>query len=158
MKLLFICTHNRCRSILAEAIANHVGNGRIQAFSAGSSPQQHVHPLSIHYLAERGMDVSGLNSQSWDDYANLDPDAILTLCDRAAAETCPIWFTSSVQVHWGLADPSSGQLSDDERGDKFSKTMTILERRIKTLMQDGNLTLRGEGLKQRLQSIAEQIH
>ena len=111
MKLLFICTHNRCRSILAEAITNHVSDGRIVAVSAGSAPQGEVHPMSLKYLDEHGVSLEGLSSQSWDDYENFSPDAILTLCDSAAQESCPVWFDHSVQVHWGLSDPSSKLMS-----------------------------------------------
>jgi len=158
MKLLFICTHNRCRSILAEAVTNHIGAGRIKAFSAGSSPQHQVHPLSLHFLDQNGIDTQGLSSQSWDEFSELNPDAILTLCDNAASETCPVWFDSSVQVHWGLSDPSGGELPDGERAERFEATINVLERRIRALMQENNLSLRGQALEQKLHDIACQIH
>ncbi len=157
MKLLFICTHNRCRSILAEAVANHVGDGQIQAFSAGSSPQTQVHPLSLHFLTEKGIDIEGLNSQSWNDFSDLNPDAILTLCDSAAAEVCPVWFDDSVQVHWGLSDPSGGDVAEHERDQHFTNTIEVLEQRIQALMSEDNLGLRGAALQAKLTDIAEQI-
>lgn len=158
MKLLFICTHNRCRSILAEAVANHISNGRIAAFSAGSSPQSEVHPLSIQFLRRRGIETDGLSSQSWNEFSELEPDAILTLCDSAAAESCPVWFDASVQVHWGLSDPSGGDLSEQERAEKFEATINLLERRIMAIMDDDNHSLRGPELQNKLNAIASQIH
>lgn len=158
MKLLFICTHNRCRSILAEAVTNHVSNGSIKAFSAGSSPQSQVHPLSIHFLSQKGISTDGLNSQSWNEFSELAPDAILTLCDSAAAEPCPVWFDDSVQVHWGLSDPSGGELAEDERAEKFEATIGVLQRRIQAIMADGNSQLRGPALQSKLTEIATQIH
>lgn len=158
MKLLFICTHNRCRSILAEAVANQLGQGRINAYSAGSSPQSEVHPLSLYFLTENGIDTKGLHSQSWHEFSTLNPDAILTLCDSAAAESCPIWFDSVVQVHWGLADPSAGTLTESERTARFVATIDILKRRIEALIQDGNDELRGAALAQTLTDIAQRIN
>ena len=86
IKLLFICTHNRCRSILAEAITRHLADNRIIAASAGSTPQDTVHPLSIQFLQERGISTEGLRSQSWDEFEEFAPDAVLAMCDTAAAE------------------------------------------------------------------------
>ena len=106
MKLLFICTHNRCRSILAEAISNHLANGKIIARSAGSSPAGEVHPLSIQFLQEKGIATDHCQSQSCNDFADFEPDAVITLCDSAASEACPVWFGNAAQVHWGLRDPS----------------------------------------------------
>ena len=85
MKLLFICTHNRCRSILSEAIANHIGGDKLTAASAGSSPQGEVHPLTLKYLSEKGIDTSNLNSQSWHDFEDFKPDVVLTMCDSDLA-------------------------------------------------------------------------
>lgn len=87
MKVLYICTHNRCRSILCEAITN-ASNGNVEARSAGSQPVGKVHPFSIKYLAERGFDTSGLKSQSWDEFEDYDADLVVTVCDSAAGESC----------------------------------------------------------------------
>ena len=143
---------------MAEAVANHVGQGRITAFSAGSSPQSQVHPLSLHFLSEQGIDTQGLSSQSWHEFSELEPDAILTLCDSAAAEACPVWFDSSVQVHWGLSDPSGGELPEQDRAEKFEATIDILQRRIMAIMADDTSELRGEALHNKLNEIASQIH
>lgn len=158
MKLLFICTHNRCRSILAEAITNHVAGDQITAASAGSSPQGEVHPLSLKYLAERGISTVGLRSQSWDEFENFHPDAVLTLCDSAAKETCPVWFGESVQVHWGLADPSKSGFDEAGQDALFNKTIEILERRVRALLESDRSSFDHQSLELRLRQIAAQIH
>ena len=157
MKLLFICTHNRCRSILAEAITNHVAGHRITAASAGSSPQGQVHPLSLKYLQQHKISIEGLRSQSWNEFEDFDPDAILTLCDSAAQETCPVWFRSAVQAHWGLKDPSKGKLDESQQQQLFNNTISILERRVKLLLESDLSSLSGTHLSQALQDIAQQV-
>lgn len=133
MKILFICTHNRCRSILSEAITNALGGDNIEAFSAGSQPVGEVHPLSLKYLTERGYSIEGLKSQSWNDFADQRPDVVITVCDSAAKETCPVWFGDCIQVHWGLPDPSKLQGSESEIRDAFFKVMDTIEDRVKAL-------------------------
>jgi arsenate reductase len=135
MKLLFICTHNRCRSILAEAITNHLGNGRLQARSAGSQPAGEVHPLTLKYLVEAGISTANLSSQSWDELENFEPDVVITVCDSAAGEQCPVWFGKSVKVHWGLPDPSRVTGNEAEVKAAFSSVMHTLEKRIKALLE-----------------------
>ena len=98
MKVLYICTHNRCRSILSEAITNHFSEGKIMAKSAGSQPVGEVHPLSIKYLQEAGIATDGLRSQSWDEFEAFAPDLVVTVCDSAAGEACPLWFGKSLKV------------------------------------------------------------
>ncbi len=158
IKLLFICTHNRCRSILAEAITNNLANGRIMASSAGSTPQGAIHPLSIHYLEERDISTENLRSQSWHEFEELAPHAILTMCDNAAAETCPLWFDRSTQVHWGLADPSKDTTDESATRRAFDKTMDIIERRINKLLECDLDSLDAQKLHQRLTDIATQVN
>ena len=134
MKLLFICTHNRCRSIIAEAVTNHVGGTRLQARSAGSQPSGEVHPLSIKYLGEAGIPTNGLRSQSWDDHEAWAPDVVITVCDQAAGEQCPVWFGRSLKVHWGLSDPSRLEGSEAEVAAAFRHTITTLGQRIEQLL------------------------
>ncbi len=157
MKLLFICTHNRCRSILAEAITNHVAEGRIQAASAGSSPQSEVHPKSLQYLTEHNIPTDGLSSQSWNDFEGFSPDAILTLCDTAAQESCPVWFDHSVLVHWGLADPSSQVCDEEQQRQSFNHTIDVIGRRINRLLEEDLNLLSGPALQTQLNEIARQI-
>ena len=109
MKLLFICTHNRCRSILCEAIASQRGAGSLHAASAGSAPVDAVHPLTLRYLEERGYHTTGLQSQSWHDLEDFDPDRVITVCDSAAGEACPLWMGEVDKHHWGLPDPSRAE-------------------------------------------------
>lgn len=135
MNLLFICTHNRCRSILCEAITNHLSNGAIKAYSAGSQPAGEVHPLSLKYLAQSGIDTSGLKSQSWDDFSDQDIDIAITVCDSAASESCPLWMGNSLKVHWGLSDPSKLQASETEVEAAFLQLIDRIKRRIGKLMQ-----------------------
>lgn len=116
-KILYICTHNRCRSILSEAITNAVAGDVIEAKSAGSQPAGVVHPLSLKYLSQTGYAIQDLQSQSWDDFENFEPDLVVTVCDSAANETCPVYFGNSLKMHWGLSDPSKivGEDSDIEK-------------------------------------------
>ena len=134
MKLLYICTHNRCRSIIAEAVTNHVGRDRLQARSAGSQPSGEVHPLSIKYLKEAGIPTDGLCSQSWDDHEDWAPDVVITVCDQAAGEQCPVWFGRSLRVHWGLADPSRLEGSEEDVAAAFRHTIATLGRRVEQLL------------------------
>lgn len=137
MKILYICTHNRCRSILSEAITNQFANGesanKIIAKSAGSQPAGEVHPLSIKYLQEAGISTEGLRSQSWDEFEEFSPDLVVTVCDSAAGETCPLWFGKSLKVHWGLADPSKLQGSEAEIAEAFRATIEQIKQRVQQL-------------------------
>lgn len=121
MNILVLCTGNSARSILLESILNRDSGGRFTAFSAGSTPSGRVHPQSLKLLAAKGYPTDGLTSQSWDDYATDDApklDLIITVCDSAAAETCPLWPQTGanppVQVHWGIPDPAAAAQPDWE--------------------------------------------
>ncbi|MDW6092980.1 arsenate reductase ArsC [Vibrio rhizosphaerae] len=134
MKILYICTHNRCRSILSEAITNHVAGERIIAKSAGSQPSGIVHPLSVQYLKEANISVEGLQSQSWDEFEDFQPDVVVTVCDSAAGEACPVWFGNSVKVHWGLADPSKIEGSEAEKAQGFRACIAEITARVNQLL------------------------
>jgi len=133
-KFLFICTHNRCRSILSEAITNHLAKGKILAYSAGSQPVGQVHPLSIKYLDEKGISTEGLMSQSWDDFEVVELDVVITVCDSAANEQCPVWFGNCVKVHWGLPDPSKLEGNEEEIKKAFFDVMETIESRIQQVL------------------------
>lgn len=154
MKILYICTHNRCRSILSEAITNHLSNGQIQAFSAGSQPSGEVHPLSIRYLQEKGIETAGLKSQSWDDFEAEQPDVVVTVCDSAANESCPVWFGDTVKVHWGLPDPSKLQGSEEEVRKAFYAVMATIERRVSRLLDIAAKNLPREALQAELTKLS----
>lgn len=155
MKILFICTHNRCRSILAESISNHLGGNKIEARSAGSSPAGQVHPLSIKYLQKVGIDTNRLKSESWDKHENWKPDIVITVCDNAAGEACPLWFGDAIKVHWGLTDPSSIRGSEQKIKEAFLNTIAILNHRIDTLMASNFETINDSALAELLTTIAE---
>lgn len=134
LKILYICTHNRCRSILSEAITNAKSKGNILAKSAGSQPVGEVHPLSIKYLKEVGIETNGLSSKSWDELESFAPDIVITVCDSAAGETCPIWFGKTLKLHWGLADPSKIVGSDEEIAAAFHHTIQEISERVENLL------------------------
>ncbi len=133
MKILYICTHNRCRSILSEAITNAHATGIIQAKSAGSQPCGEVHPLSLKYLKEAGISTQGLTSQSWDEFEQFAPDLVITVCDSAAGETCPVWFGKSLKIHWGLIDPSKLSGTEEDIAEAFRQTIEIIKERVDAL-------------------------
>ncbi len=132
--VLFLCTGNSARSILAEAILNRLGGGRVHAFSAGSQPRGAVHPLALELLDEEGLATAGLRSKSWDEYAapGAPPiDLVFTVCDNAAAETCPVWPGRPAAAHWGIPDPAAAIGTESERRRAFRTAYEALEVRIK---------------------------
>ncbi|TWI46310.1 protein-tyrosine-phosphatase [Pseudomonas duriflava] len=130
MKVLFMCTHNRCRSILSEAMFNHFAPEGFEAVSSGSQPSGQVSPLTLEALNRAGITTKGLYSKSSDVFADLPPDIVITVCDRAAGEACPVYFGPAIKAHWGLEDPSALQASDDEVKKAFESTLKIIERRV----------------------------
>jgi arsenate reductase (thioredoxin) len=139
LNVLFLCTHNSARSILAEALLNALGGGRFRAFSAGSSPRenQRPHPLGLAALQEAGVDISGLRSKSWDEFAAPDApqmDLIITVCDNAAGEVCPIWPGHPATAHWGYADPSAGDGDEAVKLHAFRQTLLAIKHRLELLI------------------------
>lgn len=131
--VLFLCTGNSARSILAEAILNSVGKGRFRAFSAGSHPAGKVNPYAIELLQQRNLGVTGLRSKSWDEFAAAGAphlDFVFTVCDNAAGEVCPIWPGKPMTAHWGIADPAAVAGSDEEKRKAFAAAFRLLHRRI----------------------------
>tara|TARA_B100001939_G_scaffold268812_1_gene236385 strand:+ start:169 stop:591 length:423 start_codon:yes stop_codon:yes gene_type:complete len=136
MKLLFICTHNRCRSILSEAITNQRARGILTAASAGSAPVDAVHPLTLRFLQERGYDTAGLASQSWADLEAFEPDRVITVCDTAAGEACPLWMSDVEKVHWGLPDPSRVDGDDETVRAAFMAVIDRIELKVDEWMDE----------------------
>lgn len=139
LNVLFLCTHNSARSILAEALLNDMGKGEFKAYSAGSSPRENQQPnrLGLLALQHAGVSIEGLRSKSWDEFASPDApkmDLIITVCDNAAGEVCPIWPGHPATAHWGYADPSEGDGSDAEKLEAFRKTMHAMKRRLELLI------------------------
>ncbi|GGF77688.1 arsenate reductase ArsC [Alteromonas lipolytica] len=157
MKILYICTHNRCRSILSEAITNHNAGDSITARSAGSQPSGAVHPLSLQYLQEAGISTDGLASQSWDEFETFAPDVVVTVCDSAAGEACPVWFGQTVKVHWGLSDPSKIEGSDEEKAAAFRACIVEITDRVNQLVPLAQQSLSPEQLKSQLAALGAQV-
>ncbi len=139
LNVLFLCTHNSARSILAEATLNHIGGGRFKGFSAGSSPRenQQPNPIGLQTLKKAGISIEGLRSKSWDEFALPDAphmDLIITVCDNAAGEVCPFWPGQPATAHWGYADPSAGDGSDAEKAEAFKNTLHAIRRRLDLLV------------------------
>ena len=131
--VLFLCTGNSARSILAESVLNHRGGGRFRAHSAGSHPAGRVNPHAIALLRQLGLPTDELRSKSWDEFAapGAPPlDFVFTVCDNAAGEVCPVWPGQPVTAHWGLPDPAAVEGSDDDKAKAFRDTYVALERRI----------------------------
>lgn len=131
--VLFLCTGNSARSILAEAILNHKGKPNFRAFSAGSRPAGRVHPRAIQQLESAGLPTAGLRSKSWDEFAKPGAprmDFVFTVCDNAAAEICPIWPGQPMTAHWGIPDPGAVAGSDEQIERAFREAFATLDRRI----------------------------
>ena len=131
--VLFLCTGNSARSILAEAILDRAGKGRFRAFSAGSQPKGEVNPHALDLLRRLGYDTSDLRSKSWSEFAREGApalDLVFTVCDNAAGEACPIWPGRPATAHWGIADPAAVEGSEAEIAAAFSDAYRMLERRI----------------------------
>jgi arsenate reductase (thioredoxin) len=139
LNVLFLCTHNSARSILAEALLNHLGKGKFKGFSAGSSPRanQQPNPLGLQVLRDAGIATEGLHSKSWDAFALPSApqmDLIITVCDNAAGEACPYWPGHPATAHWGYPDPSEGDAPDEQKLIAFRHTLHALNRRIELLV------------------------
>jgi arsenate reductase len=133
--VLFLCTGNSARSILAEALISDpaIGGGKFKGYSAGSQPKGTVHPFALATLQENGVSIEGLRSKTWQEFAAPAApkmDFIFTVCDNAAAEACPIWPGHPVTEHWGLPDPAAVEGSDEDKRRAFKETFTELRRRI----------------------------
>ena len=139
MNVLFLCTGNSARSILAEAYLNHAGKGRYRAYSAGSHPNGKVNPLALELLRENGISTDGLRSKSWDEFAvaGAPPlDFVFTVCDNAAGEVCPIWPGRPSKGHWGVPDPAAVQGSDDHKRRAFRDAFVRLSSRIDAFLAE----------------------
>ena len=139
INVLFLCTHNSARSILAEAVLNRIAKGRFKAYSAGSSPRenQQPNPMALEVLRAAGIPTEGLHSKSWDEFGKADAprmDLVITVCDYAAGEVCPYWPGQPATAHWGYADPSEIEGTEDEKLAAFRRTLHDMRRRLELLV------------------------
>jgi len=134
MNILFLCTGNSCRSIIAEALFKSMAPAGVGVQSAGSKPAGFVHPRALEVLKEAGIATEGLSSKSWDNLPE-KPDAVITLCADAAGEACPLYFGKVVRSHWGMSDPAKAQGGEAAIQAAFAETFTVLQRRIRALAE-----------------------
>jgi arsenate reductase len=156
MNVLFLCTGNSARSILAESILNTIGAPRFRAYSAGSHPTGRVNPFALELLEKNGMPVDGLRSKSWDEFAGPGAprlDFIFTVCDSAAGEACPLWPGHPATAHWGVQDPAAIDGSDEIKRRAFFDAYTRLENRIQLFLDLPLATLDAAALKAHLREI-----
>ena len=159
LNVLFLCTHNSARSILAEALLNAMGNGRFKAFSAGSSPRdnQQPNPLGLQVLKGAGISIEGLHSKSWDVFAEKGApamDLIITVCDNAAGEVCPIWPGHPATAHWSYPDPSEGNGGDAQKLEAFRKTLLAIKHRLELFCSLPNEKLGAASLQSSARQLA----
>jgi len=158
LNVLFLCTGNSARSILAEAIINNpsIGGGKFKGYSAGSQPKGAVHPMALETLEQHHLPADGFRSKSWEEFAGPDAprmDVVFTVCDQAAAETCPVWPGQPVTAHWGIADPAAVQGTEAEQRRAFRDAFLQLRRRIELFACLPLDKLRGLALQERLNQI-----
>jgi arsenate reductase len=157
--VLFICTGNSARSILAEAMLNELGKGRFNAYSAGSYPKGEVHPLALATLEQLRMPATGYRSKSWDEFVAPGApvfDFIFTVCDNAAGEACPVWPGKPVSAHWGVADPAAVESTEEQQIKAFKDAARILHRRIELFLSLPLQRLDNLSLQRELRSIGQQ--
>ncbi len=156
--VLFICTGNSARSIMAEALMNQAGGGRFNAFSAGSHPAGSVNPLALQALAWLRLPTDGYRSKSWDEFAKPGApplDFVLTVCDKAAGETCPVWPGQPMTAHWGVPDPAVAGGSDEEKARHFNDAALTLKRRIDLMLALPLARLDAMSLQHQLREIGQ---
>jgi arsenate reductase len=156
--VLFLCTGNSARSILAESLLIHWGRGRFNAYSAGSFPKGQVHPLALDLLKRMNLPAEGFRSKSWDEFAapGAPPlDFIFTVCDNAAGEVCPVWPGKPTTAHWGIADPAAVEGSDTDTAIAFRKALKELETRIKLFTELPIASLDQPTLREQLRAIGQ---
>ena len=157
--ILFLCTGNSARSILAESLLNHWGRGKFRGFSAGSFPKGQVHPMAVQLLEGMNLPTADLRSKSWDEFAmpgSPQLDFIVTVCDNAAAEVCPVWPGKPMTAHWGIADPAAADGTDADKAFAFRRALKELEGRIELLIDLPIVSLDRMKLQESLRAIGKQ--
>lgn len=154
--VLFLCTGNSARSIMAEALLNHKGKGHFTGFSAGSRPTGQPRPEALRQLESAGINTAGLRSKSWDEFSGPAAphlDFVFTVCDNAAREECPFWPGQPMTAHWGIEDPAAVKGTPDEIAQAFRDAFVVLDRRIGLFMSLPLATLQGMAIKQKIDEI-----
>ncbi len=159
MNILVLCTHNSCRSVIAEGLLQHYGKGKFKAYSAGSFPSGKINPRAIETLRKNNInaDYNNFKSQSWDDFEYIKMDIVITVCDQAAGESCPLFLGSAIKAHWGVEDPSSIKSSETEVNEAFQKTFKMLEKRVIALTNLDIENLDKEELHSSLNAIGKEL-
>lgn len=155
MKILFMCTANSCRSVLSEGLFNHTAPSGMTAVSSGSFPSGRLNPRAVSTLQGLGVDTSDLYSKGSESFQNNPPDIVITVCDKAAGESCPVYFGPAIKSHWGLADPSDVEGNDDEVQAAFDATVQHIQRRFAALFALDLAALSAPEIKQALDRIGE---
>ncbi|WP_340122455.1 arsenate reductase ArsC [Methylobacter svalbardensis] len=155
LNVFVICTGNSCRSVMGEALFNHLGQGRIQAFSAGSHPIGRINQGALATLKRHGLPTEGYQSQSWEEFEHQPMDIVITVCDNAAGETCPVYLTKAVRAHWGVSDPGHVEGSEEEKIAEFEQTYRTLELRINAMLALPLETMPPEELTAELNAIGQ---
>lgn len=153
LTVLFLCTGNSCRSIMAEGLLHHYSKGKFHAVSAGSFPTGQVHPQSLATLRRHGMNDAGYRSKSWDEFTSQRIDIVITVCDNAAGETCPIFPGAPLKAHWGVPDPAHFEGSAEAKQAFFDRVFAMLEKRIRALAALPVEQMKKEELQQHLHTI-----
>lgn len=156
--VLFLCTGNSARSIMAEKLMEHWGKGKFKAYSAGSFPNGQVNPFAIETLEHHGLSIEGLRSKSWDEFSGPDAphlDFVFTVCGNAAGEVCPIWPGHPMTAHWGVEDPAAVEGTDEVKLDAFRKASQYLENRIKLFVSLPLSTLDNMTIKEEIDAIGK---
>ncbi len=156
--VLFLCTGNSARSILAECILNRIGEGRFKAFSAGSMPKGSVNPHTIKLLQQLHYDTANLCSKSWDEFTQPNApkiDFVITVCDNAAGEVCPIWPGHPLKAHWGIPDPAAAEGSEEQIMQAFTQAYNRLQERIARFVELPFAEMDAQTLRQRVNAIGE---
>ena len=153
MKVLFMCTHNSCRSILSEALFNHLAPEGLEAVSSGSFPSGRVNQRALQTLEAVGISTVGLSSKASDAFEGSPPDIVITVCDRAAGEACPIFFGPALKAHWGLADPSEASGAESEITAAFEATLNKIRERVTAFLALPLQTMSADELKAELNRI-----
>ena len=155
LNVFVICTGNSCRSVMGEALVNHLGQGRLKAFSAGSNPIGRINTGALATLQRHNLPTKGYQSQSWEDFEDTSMDIVITVCDNAAGETCPVYLTKAVRAHWGVSDPGHVEGTDEEKIAAFEQTFATLKLRVAKMLELPLETMPAEELTTELNMIGK---